>query len=298
VGSEPREMSDGYVHVIAKRRLIAGFWSAQAVFVVLFSIVWIFQMAADPARPLGEWRWGQLIKVVTAWDYWLMVALIIGVLMILQTALIWPVRRPRMRAVKGWPVWLSLAVATLAGTTLAAGLALGLVTLAEINPGLNPGWGERMTEWLLVAWCAVSYVVIGTLIFVFCSRRLRRGERHERVLSRIASTIFTGTLIEAAAIMPLDVMYRKRSDCYCGAGTFWAYMLLIGAGLVVGGPAILLPILMKRRKRWYAGRCDCCGYDMRGHVASGREVERCPECGAGWTSDECAAGQTGDRDCV
>jgi rubrerythrin len=52
----------------------------------------------------------------------------------------------------------------------------------------------------------------------------------------------------------------------------------MSVGIVALGPAVLLPILSRRRKRWYAGRCDACGYDMTGTPSA----DRCPECGAGW----------------
>ncbi|HVU64948.1 MAG TPA: hypothetical protein VHC70_13285 [Phycisphaerales bacterium] len=275
---------DGSVHVWSKRRLIATLWIAQAAFIVLCGPVWVMQgdTVAGPDHPLGTWHADRTAALLSSWDYWAFLALIIGSIMLLQTVLVWPVRRPRVRAGGKWPVWLSLAVATLVGTTLAAGIFLALATLTQINRDLDPGWDQGAARALFIAWCTISYLVIGALIFSFCSRRTRRGLRYERTLSQIAATIFTGTLIEAVAIMPIDVLFRRREDCYCFAGTFWAYTLLLGAGLVVGGPAILLPILLKRRKRWYAGRCGACGYDMSGHIASGRDIDRCPECGAGW----------------
>ena len=125
----------------------------------------------------------------------------------------------------------------------------------------------------------------------FCSRGLKSGKRHEALLGRIAATLFVGTLVEAAAIMPIDVMYRRKQDCYCFAGTFGAYALLLAAGLLTLGPAILLPVLARRRKRWYGSCCDCCGYDMTGLIGASRVIDRCPECGAGWRADERVMGR-------
>lgn len=285
---QEQQTTQAFVHVWSKRRLIARFWVAQALFVVCFGPVWVMQgdSVGGPERFLGHWRWDRTWNLLARWDYWGSLALVIGAIMLLQAVLVWPVRRPRVWTRAGLPVWLSLGAASLMGTLVAAGLVLGLATLAQVNRDLGAGVDSDVARMLFIAWCVGSYIVIGVLIFSFCSRRLRNGEPYERVLSQIAATIFTGTLIEAAAIMPIDILFRKREDCYCAAGTFWAYTLLLGAGLVVAGPAILLPIMLKRRKRWYAGRCGACGYDMSGQIASGREVERCPECGAGWRTDE------------
>src|SRR5262249_35833512 len=121
---------------------------------------------------------------------------------------------------------------------------------------------------LLLAWGIAT-----PLLIAFC----RRGPR-ESLLARVAAMIFTGTIVEAAAIIPLDVMVRRRTDCYCFAGTLWALILCGSLGVFARGRAIFLPLLARRRKRWYDGRCEVCGYDMRGTMTA----ERCPECGTGW----------------
>jgi hypothetical protein len=284
VGPDPQEISETFVNARSKWRLIAGFWLAQAAFILLIGPVLEMQGATvgGPQFPLGYWRWDRIPHTFARWDYWEAIVLSIIGLMALQTILIWPVRRPRARQIGGWPVWLSLGAATLAGTALAAALYLGFSTITQLNNNLDPHWSYNTARAAFITWCGICYILIGLLLYGFCSRRLRRGERYESILARISSRIFAGTLIEAAAIMPLDILFRRRQDCYCFAGSFWAFMVLLAAGLVAAGPAIFLPILMKRRKRWYASRCDACGYDMTGSLAGGREVDRCPECGAGW----------------
>ena len=49
-------------------------------------------------------------------------------------------------------------------------------------------------------------------------------------------------------------------------------------GLFALGPAILIPVFARRRKRWRTGRCEVCGYDL----SASRGADRCPECGTGW----------------
>ena len=125
---------------------------------------------------------------------------------------------------------------------------------------------------MLIAWAVAT-----PLLVVFLSR----GKRETR-LGRLASLLFMGTVVEAAAIVPLDVMMRRKTDCYCDTGTFYALSACGTVGLFALGPAILLPILAKRRKRWYLGHCDVCGYDM----SATPRAARCSECGAGWRGAE------------
>ncbi|HMN41456.1 MAG TPA: hypothetical protein PKE29_11470 [Phycisphaerales bacterium] len=284
------------MHALRKWRVIVGFWGVQALFVVGFGPIWVMQAdtVAGPEHPLGVWHGDRIANLLKDPEYWGTLLLVIGGLMLLQTVLVWPVRKPRARSGRGWPLRLSIGAAALVGTMLAAAIFLGLATITQFNRDLDPGWDASVTRWMFYAWCALSYVCGAALMFGFCSRALRRGERHESVLARLAAMLFTGTLVEAVAILPIDVMFRRKEDCYCFAGTFWAFTLLLGAGLVVIGPAVLLPMLMRRRKRWYASHCDCCGYDMTGLIESGRAFDRCPECGAGWRYEPSARAEAED----
>lgn len=97
-------------------------------------------------------------------------------------------------------------------------------------------------------------------------------------MARVASVLFLGTAVETAAVLPLDVVVRRRSTCYCGESTFWSLVILGAVGFFALGPVLYLMPFQKRRRRWLGGRCEVCGYDMR----STPRAERCPECGSGW----------------
>jgi len=200
-------------------------------------------------------------------------ALIVGVwaagVVGLQGLFLFPVRRPIARRDAHMSVLMSLTVAGLASALL---LADGAVAAVEVFTE----WEEiahRSAPWLsllaalLTAWAAATPV-----LFVFS-----RG-RQESVLGRVSAGLFLGTIIELVAIIPLDVMVRRRTDCYCATGTFLGLTTVGSVGLFSFGPAVLLPLLARRRRRWWSGHCDVCGYDMEGL----RGAERCPECGAGW----------------
>ena len=271
-----------------KWRLVLWFWLAQAAFITLFVPFWILQgesVDGQKGQRLGTLRWERVADLFTNLDVWGVILGAIAALMALQTILVWPVRKPRARNDRGWPLRLSIGVAALLGTSLGVTLLFGFYTIIELQ---EQHWSADLNHIFAVVfwgWIALSYIGGGLLMYAFCIRRLKRGERHEDILGRIAATLFIGTLVEVAAIMPIDIMFRRKQDCYCFAGTFWAYILLLAAGLVTLGPAVLLPVLTRRRKRWYASHCDCCGYDMTGIIHADRAIDRCPECGAGWKPD-------------
>lgn len=203
----------------------------------------------------------------------LVFALAVGAsLAVLQTLFVFPVRKPGLKRT-GRSVWVTLGLAAFAGVALVVGIiATGIeVWVTLLNAMDPPDWDVMF--WILVAIQGLGWVVATPLLVAFTKR-----ERQETMLARLAARLFTGTIVEVVAIVPLDVMIRRKHDCYCGAGTFWALAICGGVGLFALGPAIYLPILAKRRKHWRGGHCDVCGYDMTGTP----DAERCPECGTGW----------------
>jgi hypothetical protein len=200
--------------------------------------------------------------------YLLVVLLVAAGLIGLQVIFLWPVRQPAPKESRGQPLRLSLAVGGLGVAAMVWALFLAGLSLLRLM-----GHGPNLNEWYLLLPLALSWLVATPLLIAFC----KRGPR-ESMLQRIAARLFVGTIIEALAIIPLDVMVRRRTNCYCGEGTYSALLVCTGVGLFALGPCICLPLLARRRKRWYEGRCDACGYDMRGSP----HATHCPECGAGW----------------
>lgn len=169
------------------------------------------------------------------------------------------------------PVGLSALIAAFFFGMLVVGVFEFGRSLAFVVTGTGmkfEGW-----EWALLGVLALSWAAFTPLLIAFCRRRPR-----DTAVSRMASLLFMGTIIEVAAIIPLDVMVRRKSDCYCGEGTFVALLICSVVGFFSLGPAIFLAPAMRRRKRRLSGRCEICGYDMSGVP----DVDRCPECGAGW----------------
>lgn len=172
-----------------------------------------------------------------------------------------------------------------------------VIVIACCCAGLFAAWFLAATSIyrLLASQPSDRFVMFGALIAVVTSWAIatplllafmRKGDRITR-LQRLAAWLLTGTIIETVAIIPLDVMIRRRSSCYCSEGTYWALLLLGSVGAVILGPAVYLLPLGRRRRRLAAGQCIACGYDMTAIPEAART--RCPECGAGWRDEPAPA---------
>lgn len=259
-----------------KVRLVALWWLAQSVVAwIVGAAWWVLAGNADPDEAMwGNLTWDEFLRTLIDADYLLWTGGVCVAMALFQSFFLWPVRRPSRRDRSGVPIWTSLLAAGFALACLATGAVLSVIQfLYNYAPDDWPVANGMETGWFVTV-VATSWLIGGLLIAAFC----RPGASRETFLARLASRLFLGTIIEAAAIIPLDVLVRKRENCYCWAGTYIALVICGALGLALFGPVIVLPVLVRRRKRWYAGHCDACGYDMSAALAS----DRCPECGAGW----------------
>lgn len=188
----------------------------------------------------------------------------------LQALFVLPIRRPA-RSSQSASLYVSIAIA---GCLIALLVAAAILAVAQVVHAEEDVF-EHFDPTMSVATLAVSWAVATPLLLAFVAK----GPR-EAVLRRLSARIFIGTIIEAAAIIPLDVLVRRRNDCMCAAGTYIALIVCAAVGLFVLGPAVFLPLIARHRRRWHAGRCEVCNYDMSGC----KDADRCPECGAGWRS--------------
>lgn len=259
--------------------LLTGFWVVQAL-----AMLTIWGVAIAPGWLDGD-DWLQDFSRGLMEPEFLILALpTIAAVTLMQAIFVWPVRRP-MPGRGGISARASLAIAGLCAALLATALIMALreipwliQTYAPQPPG-GTKVSDSQAAWPMplslpfFAMVGLTWIIVTPLLIAFV-----RGPMFERRLGRLAAILFTGTIVEVAAIIPIDVLVRKKSGCYCEQGSMWALTICGGVGTVFLGPAIWLPLLAKRRKRWYAGHCDACGYDMRGCM----KAERCPECGCGW----------------
>ena len=215
-----------------------------------------------------------LLVSSNAGEFWGVFFAMFAATFVAQMLFLLPVRRPRPNVTGGRSVWLSLVVAALAIGFLIFGALSAL--FGVISGAENPF--KEVTPIVLAI--GIGWLAAFPLLWAFAGRGPRRPR--EEFLRRIAARLLLGTIIEVAALIPLDVMLRRRTNCYCGEATFLPLIACGALGVFAFGPAIYLPLLARRRRRWYAQHCDACGYDM---TACPR-AERCPECGAGWKPDD------------
>ncbi len=242
-----------------KRRWLLRYWILQAV--VLY-VGWTFLMAAPE----------KIAEALSDPGYALGMGCVIALLCTLQAVFLLPVRPPG-RARVGKSLWASASVAVFAGVLVAVAAGCAALSAAWIAGTVPKDVRIPGVEWILLGVLVLGWAVGTPLLVAFVRRRPT-----ESALARVASRLFLGTGVEVAAVVPIDVMVRRKTDCYCGEGSFVSLTLLMAAGALMLGPAMFLVLLSRRRKRFRGGLCDACG----AVVPSSPVPDRCPSCGAGW----------------
>jgi hypothetical protein len=178
----------------------------------------------------------------------------------------------RWRCARGIPIMLSLVMLGLIAALIVTGAALtlaeGLEQLASFQFS-TAGWVVLTTLAVLIPW------TLGTLMIRAYLRRTEPDQVPEWGMTRLARWLFAGSVVELVATIPLDVMVRRRTSCYCSEGTFWSLILAATAGLAALGPMIFFLPVARRRQRAFKGLCPSCGYDRRSLTPH----TPCPECG-------------------
>jgi hypothetical protein len=184
----------------------------------------------------------------------------------------WP--RPTGRR----PMWISLVVGAFMTALLTFGLAGSLISLVHANQAVGKivdkfneeiGASTGDFPWAFAGFIAVVWA--GWLLFfatVWASRPAS-------VFRRVYRLIVAGSVLELLITIPVDVQVRKRTDCYCGEGTFVGLIVGITVAAWAFGPGLVLLFLARRlERRRELQVCVGCGYDLRRLPGN-----RCPECG-------------------
>jgi len=289
--NQPSSVRSDWITRTPKWVLLGGFWAAQGIALYLVqALIYESQNGIDvtidstggfrgilPEGIFGQWpSFENYTNLLIDSEFAIMMGMTIAALTIAQMIFLLPVRRPGLMGNRGHGLKRSLYIAgfVIGGLTLAAVMAIGeyLDTVHKMDFGFIdqfPG-GAYFGVGIVVA---LGWSIATPMLFHFT-----RPGRKEAVLARLSKKLFLGTIIEVALLIPLDVMVRRKTSCYCWAGSYWALTLCGFIGVFALGPAVFLPILAKRRKTWYAGHCGVCSYDMSGTP----DALRCPECGTGW----------------
>ena len=275
--------------------LLAGFWLAQgAGLYLLQALLYQSQSVVEAADTVtiggttetiagnfwGQWpSWEDYSGLLVNSEFVVMMLVTIAVLTAGQMVFLLPVRRPGLTPGKGKGLFSSLFTAGLVIGGLCAGAFMAVGEMLRTAGGVDMGFVRQYplggTNGMIATVVVLGWLVATPLLF-----RFARPGRREAVLARLAKKLFIGTIIEVALLIPLDVMVRRKTDCYCWAGSYWALTVCGFIGVFALGPAVFLPVLARRRRTWYGGHCGVCGYDMGPTLGA----LRCPECGTGWKS--------------
>ncbi len=207
---------------------------------------------------------------ITSREFYIVLVVSSLLMLVLQAALLWPVRFPRARRERGRSMWVSIALIAGCGTLLVAGglLLLGSLTKTVFGLRLEPGSNDLVITVLAVVLVG-SWLTLTPLVW-----RFARGRNPDDAMTGLARRLFAGGAVEAVVALPVDVLVRRKTECYCAEGSLWALTIATWLMLVTAGPLALLIALRSRRQSWWRTRCILCNYDLTGLSSA-----VCPECG-------------------
>ena len=256
--------------------LILGLPVYAFVLMVLATLI----MAAIAVEDWASEDWGEFLPgfvdlLLRDGDWWVVAGILTIVAVGAQAVFVIPVigkrppKAPRSRSLK-----ISLVIAAGVAGTLTLGLMFALAAFAEIvlemssDLDLNASASEALVTAIFVG----SWAFWSAVLLLFC-----RGIWADRMLGRVVGLLIGGTLLEVLVVLPLDIMVRRRTDCYCFAGTLFALCIATVATLWLAGPGIVIALTSKKHRRWRELHCFRCGY------AKGPSPGPCcPECGYAW----------------
>jgi hypothetical protein len=196
------------------------------------------------------------------------VALIVTLLLLFGFQAIFLIGMPQLRwprPIRRKPMWLSLAGGALAAGLLTFGLVATLMSLFNVWNATTDQIGGHIFWVILLAWIA------WLLLFAFMwTAEWLHG------FKTLYKLLLAGTWLEILITIPVDVQVRKKTNCWCGEGTFVALVIGSTVALWSFGPGIVLLFLTRRLQReGYFALCRKCEHDLTNVTEN-----RCPNCHA------------------
>jgi hypothetical protein len=209
-------------------RWLAAWWLLQTAVLLVAPLL----LGAEP---------GELLDVA----YLGGVVLVSIVFAALQAVFLLPLGRPRLRTGRPRPFWPSASVAGLLVAMLVVSVGFVGLSVVELFHGLSERQAmDSDAAWpIVLAAFLLSWAVANPLIL-----RYARGRDAEDALARISRGLFRGTVVDLLLLVPVDVMVRRRSHCYCAEGSYFALVLWIAVATILTGPAVLLLLLRRDRR--------------------------------------------------
>ncbi|MBX7207923.1 MAG: hypothetical protein K1X78_06420 [Verrucomicrobiaceae bacterium] len=174
----------------------------------------------------------ELLELFTAWQFWLLLA----VLFISQYALLCtPVDVARRRPERRGPLWPTVV----AGGFMAGLLFIGLV--AAVVEGLQLPF-ESPTLLVVPALAVVSWIAWAVAFH-------RAGKADPaRMVSRQSNWLIKGSALELLVAVPMHVLTRHRNECCAGFLTFTGLATGMAVMLFAFGPAVFFLFVERWRR--------------------------------------------------
>jgi hypothetical protein len=257
---------------------------AAAVNLLLLMSVSVCMVLLIGGEALAEWP--DLSDLLDDPFWWGTCGLPAIVVVITQIVFLLPLlgSRPVM-APQGKPLLRTIAMAALIAAALSTGLFFAIAELCGVFasiieqlfdsdlrdrlPPLISDWFGALWPWIFIC---TGWVIWTPILVTFARRKPGRSR-----WSRWVFALLGGTMLETLVVVPIDVMVRRRTECYCSSGSFFALIISMWALLWLTGPGIVIAATSKRRQMWAETHCSTCG-----HAKGPTPGERCPECGSPW----------------
>ena len=135
------------------------------------------------------------------------------------------------------------ARAFVAGAALTLALALPIYALADLPTWFDLKLTSDVTNavWTtLTLALPVTWVVLSLLL-------AHRTKGEPDLLERRTAQATAGTLVGLALCTPWYLVLRRKQQCVCALGTFWALIVGLWSLLLVGGPLLLWLARVRQR---------------------------------------------------
>ena len=177
----------------------------------------------------------------------------------------------------------SVAVAVLMGSVI-CGLIMGALiegVLALMTSTEEEFYALQRLSAIAVISAVIGAWIVGGALWAFFLRR-SASSRNPAGLDLLLRRILAGTAVELVLGLPIALLIRRRSECYCSTATFFNFAFGTAALLWICGPWSVLFLTRKARANWSRTACAFCGYPRR---SGGSE---CSECGQAFATIDTA----------
>ncbi len=229
-----------------------GHWAALSLFLLLYTggLIVLVPAAVSLIGRTPDSSWDTLwfwtdpdVEVgLMGWLSWS----VIPVLIIVATQIVFvaPIVsfKPDVRS-GGRPMMLSLIAIAVVAAALVVGLLCAVLALLDI-------WGDTLNlDRALWGWPVIPLIFVASwALWSWLFLLFTRKKREQGLLGRLVGLLLGGTVIEVLAVLPIDLMVRRRTDCYCSTGTFNALLFSTLAAIWLAGPGVLILYLRRRRQ--------------------------------------------------